>query len=120
MKIKHAVGIASLVLTVSISTSAFADLCVVGKKTDVLWKGDWYKASIVEVGKDECYITYTGYDKSYDEWVGPSRLRIKVLWKGDWYPAKVVKREGKNFLISYDGYGSEDNEIVPVSRMQVR
>ncbi len=102
------------------SSSAYAELCSVGRNTEVLWKGAWYRATISEANPDKCKITYTGYTKDDDEWVGAERLKIKVLWKGDWYPAKVVRKEGANFLVSYDGYGSDDNEIVPLSRIQVR
>ena len=120
MGMRNSARLIGAILVFAASTSALAELCVVGKKTEVLWKGSWYKASIVEAGRDKCFITYAGYDSSYDEWVGPERLKIKVLWKGDWYPSRVVRREGANYLISYDGYQSSDDEIVPVSRIQVR
>ena len=102
------------------STSAFGQLCTVDRKTEVLWKGSWYKASVVKAGTDRCYITYAGYDDSYDEWVGPERLKIKVLWKGEWYPASVVSREGDEYLVNYDGYKSSWDEVVPVRRIQIR
>ena len=103
-----------------ISTSAYAELCTVGRNTEVLWKGTWYKAKVTEAAPDKCKITYDGYTKDDDEWVGPDRLKIKVLWKGDWYPAKVVKKEGANFLVNYDGYTKDDDEIVPLGRIQIR
>ncbi|MCY7389654.1 MAG: hypothetical protein LH481_16630 [Burkholderiales bacterium] len=120
MKIRKSIQLIGALVIFVASTSAFAELCVVGKKTEVLWKGSWYKASILEAGKNTCFVTYAGYDNSYDEWVGPERLRISVLWKGDWYPAKVRSREGREYLISYDGYKSSDDEVVPLSRIQVR
>ncbi|MEO8386174.1 MAG: agenet domain-containing protein [Betaproteobacteria bacterium] len=103
-----------------VSTSAFGQLCVADQKTEVLWKGSWYKASVVKAGANRCFITYAGYDNSYDEWVGPERLRIKVLWKGDWYPAAVVSKEGDEFLVSYDGYKSSWDEVVSIKRIQLR
>lgn len=102
------------------ATAAQAQLCTVGRSTDVLWKGNWYKAKITEAKPDLCKVTYDGYTKDDDEWVDPTRLKIRVLWKGEWYPAKAIKKDGNNFLVSYDGYGAEDNEIVPPSRMQLR
>ena len=102
------------------STSAMADLCAPGKKADVLWKGEWYPAKVVKVEPGRCFITYTGYDASYDEWVGPERLKIKVSWKGEWYPAKVLAKEGDKYKIHYDGYASSDDEVVPVSRIEIR
>lgn len=112
--------ISLLLVGLMISSSALAELCTVGRNTEVLWKGDWYKAKVVEAAPDKCKITYIGYTKDDDEWVGPERLKIKVLWKGEWYPSKVVKKEGANYLISYDGYSKDDNEIVPLSRIQIR
>ncbi|MFZ6744418.1 agenet domain-containing protein [Undibacterium sp. JH2W] len=108
------------ILALCFSSSAFAELCTVGRATQVLWKGDWYKATITEASPDKCKITYIGYTADDDEWVGPERLKIKILWKGDWYPGRVIKKEGANYLIGYDGYSSDDNEIVPLSRIQVR
>ena len=102
------------------STSAFGQLCTVDQKTEVLWKGGWYKASVVKADTNRCFITYSGYDNSYDEWVGPERLRIKVMWKGDWYPAAVVSKEGDEYLVTYDGYKSSSDEVVPVRRIQIR
>ena len=78
------------------------------------------KATVTDVSGVQCKITYAGYGKEYDEWVGPDRLTIKVMWKGAWYPAKVLRQEGGGYMVSYDGYGSEFNEVVPVSRIEAR
>ena len=102
------------------TSSAFAELCAPGKKTQVLWKGDWYKATVVKAEAERCFIAYEGYERDSDEWVGPDRLKVKVLWKGEWYPAKVLKKDGAKYLVSYDGYKSEDNESVPLSSIQIR
>ena len=109
MKIRKCIQVFGAILILAASTSVFAELCVVGKNTEVLWKGSWHKASIVETSRDKCFVTYAVYERSYDEWVGPERLKIKVLWKGDWYPSRVVRREGENYLISYDGCKFSDN-----------
>lgn len=107
-------------LAFSATTVTAAELCRVGKNVDVLWQNQWYKATVTATGEGQCKVSYTGYTKDYDEWVGPDRMKIKVMWKGDWYPAKVVRREGANYLINYDGYSADENEIVPVSRIEVR
>nr|HPQ81370.1 agenet domain-containing protein [bacterium] len=82
-----------------------------GDSVEVLWKGSWYPATVEKVSGEKSYITYTGYGKSWDEWVGPDRIRggkktdgtqaagqgaefkvgdeVRVLWKGSWYDAKV-------------------------------
>jgi hypothetical protein len=47
-----------------------------GAKGQVLWKGTWYSASILAVTAPDKYkIHYTGYESSWDEVVGPSRMR---------------------------------------------
>jgi hypothetical protein len=48
----------------------------VGSKGQVLWKGTWYAASIVAVTAPDKYkVHYAGYESSWDEVVGPSRMR---------------------------------------------
>ena len=104
----------------SLAFAANAELCTVGAATQVLWKGDWYPATVKKAEPSRCYITYKGYDSSDDEWVGPDRLRIKVRWKGEWYPARVLKVKGDLYTIRYEGYSSDDDEDVPVGRITLR
>ncbi|MES2296590.1 MAG: hypothetical protein V4582_06080 [Pseudomonadota bacterium] len=121
MKMTKSVSmLVSALVLVGLSAPAFAELCVQGRKTEVYWKGEWYKATITQGEATRCRVTYEGYGSEWDEWIGPERMKIKVLWKGEWYPARAVRREGANYLVHYDGYTDDDNEIVPVSRMQVR
>jgi hypothetical protein len=47
----------------------------VGASVDVKWKGKWYAASVLERDGALYLIHYTGYDASWDEWVGPRRMR---------------------------------------------
>jgi hypothetical protein len=117
---KFLIRILGAAAVVMASSVAHAQLCTVGRNVDVLWKGSWYKAKITEAKPDLCKVAYDGYTKDDDEWVDPTRLKIKVLWKGEWYPAKALRKDGNNYQVSYDGYGSEDNEIVPLSRIQLR
>nr|HPM41927.1 Tudor-knot domain-containing protein [bacterium] len=51
----------------------------VGDDVKVLWKGSWYDASVTEVNakKGKYKITYEGYDKSWDEWVGNDRIKAR-------------------------------------------
>jgi hypothetical protein len=117
MNLKQATAIA---ITALFSSVASANLCPKGKDTQVLWKGDWYPAKVVKAEEARCFITYKGYDNSYDEWVGPDRLRIRVKWKGDWYNARVLKINGTSYKVRYDGYSSSDDEEVPISRISLR
>jgi hypothetical protein len=52
--------------------SAFGE----GDAVSVLWKGTWYPAHVLKVqGGGRYRIHYDGYDNSWDENVGPSRIR---------------------------------------------
>jgi hypothetical protein len=39
------------------------------------WKGEWYKARVLEVKDGRYKIGYAGYGKEWDEWVGEDRLK---------------------------------------------
>ena len=41
----------------------------------VLWNGDWYRATVIEVGKSRVKVHYDGYDDTWDEWVDGTRIR---------------------------------------------
>lgn len=50
----------------------------VDDSVDVEWKGSWYPANVMEVKPQGKYkIHYQGYDSSWDETVGPSRIRAR-------------------------------------------
>ncbi|HRH43676.1 MAG TPA: Tudor-knot domain-containing protein [Pyrinomonadaceae bacterium] len=46
-----------------------------GKKVEVLSKGKWYQARILDQRNGEFYIHYEGYSDSWNEWVTSSRVR---------------------------------------------
>lgn len=46
-----------------------------GDSVQVQWKGKWYPASVLAVQGNKYKIHYTGYESSWDEWVGPSRIK---------------------------------------------
>lgn len=48
-----------------------------GDQVEVLWSGVWYPASVVKAEAARYRINYDGYDSSWDEWVGPDRIRAK-------------------------------------------
>lgn len=54
-----------------------APLCPKGKKLQVDWKGSLYDATIIDGPNDEgqCKIHYDGWSDSWDEWVGPDRMK---------------------------------------------
>ncbi|HEY1861497.1 MAG TPA: Tudor-knot domain-containing protein [Gemmataceae bacterium] len=44
-------------------------------QAEVEWQGTWWAAQVVKTNGDRYYIHYTGWDNSWDEWVGPDRIR---------------------------------------------
>lgn len=49
----------------------------VGDRVMVSWKGQWYPARILDSNRGQYKIHYDGYESSWDEWVGPSRMRAR-------------------------------------------
>lgn len=47
----------------------------VGDSIKVSWKGKWYPATIIRENDGKYLIHYTGFESSWDEWVGPGRMR---------------------------------------------
>ena len=72
---------------------------------EVEWSGQWYKAKSIAADGERRKVHYTNYSDSWDEWVGPDRMRpyrpthfdegtkVQVQWETDrkWYPATVLK-----------------------------
>lgn len=49
----------------------------VGQAVQILWNDTWYAGAILEVGKGRWKIRYDSYSESWDEWVGPERLKAR-------------------------------------------
>jgi len=47
----------------------------VGSAVMVKWHGSWWPAHVLQVAPKKWFIHYDGYNSSWDEWVGPSRIR---------------------------------------------
>ncbi len=47
----------------------------VGVSVKVNWKGSWYPATVLKAANGKYLIHYTGYESSWDEWVGPGRIK---------------------------------------------
>ncbi len=145
--------LSTFALFVFISASFVAEkahaLCSAGDKAQVLWKGSWYPATVIQGGASKCYIHYDGYSNSWDEWVGPGRIKVAggavspsvipgqnsvsigagpykagdavmVKWKGSWWPAQVVQVGAKRWYIHYDGYSNSWDEWVGPGRIRPR
>lgn len=107
----------------------------VGDKVLVLWKGTWYKATVIGARPDAYRIHYTGYASSWDEWVAAGRIRsverppapaaewkvgdrIEVLWKRSWYKATIIGVKPGLYRIHYTGYASSWDEWVGPGRVR--
>lgn len=98
----------------------------VGERTEVEWNGKWYRAQIVDAQGATFKIHYVNFDDSWDEWVGPERMRpfqpqqlepgtlVEVKWDHDrkWYPATVLRSWYGLYEIHYQGYTAEWDEWV--------
>lgn len=99
---------------------------------EALYKGVWYPVRILRAEGGKFLVHYLGFDASWDEWLGPERLRlpdfasfpegatVSVEWMGTWYPATVKSARDGFHLISYDGYGPEWDEWVASPRIRWR
>jgi hypothetical protein len=47
----------------------------IGSEVEVLWKKQWYPATILQGKKGVHFIHYTGYGSNWDEWVPSKRIR---------------------------------------------
>ena len=47
----------------------------VGDSVKVKWKGSWYPAEVLKANDGQYLIHYTGFESSWDEWVGPGRMK---------------------------------------------
>jgi hypothetical protein len=61
----------TVVRTMAAALSAYR----VGQAVEVEWKKKWYPAKVLRLDGQLALIHYTGYDESWDEWVGPKRIR---------------------------------------------
>lgn len=97
-----------------------------GRRVEVEWKGTWYPAEVVGIRGGRSLVHYAEYDASWDEWVGPDRIRdpqvrklprgcrVKVLWPEDqaWYLGTVLASRFGMHKIHYDGYSQEWDDWV--------
>lgn len=54
----------------------------VSDAVEVEWNGTWYAAKILKQKDNKYYISYNGYDSSWNEWVGNERIRSAHAPKG--------------------------------------
>ena len=111
----------------------------VGAALDVLWNGETYLARVEKVDGGLHFITYPGWPREWDEWVGPDRIvgehrgdapavkpvvtpaapeKVEVEWKGKWWPAEVTGARGGKTCIHYTGFDASWDECVPTTRLR--
>lgn len=82
-----------------------------GTDVKIEFEKEWYDGTIVKSDGDFYYVTYKGYDSSYNEWVTYDRIRtgnermVQVLWQGQYYDAEILDtKENKSYVhyIKYD------------------
>ena len=95
-------------------------------------EGKWYPAQVLDVRGGVYLVSYDGFDSEWDEWVAPSRVRLRhhaayrvgeevsVEWKGDWYRAKIIQLRSGSARIHYVGYDKSWDEWAELKRIKLR
>lgn len=65
----------ALLLIAALFTATAASAQKVNEAVEIESSGAWYKGKILKVDGDKYFITYDGWDESWNEWVGRDRLR---------------------------------------------
>jgi WD40 repeat protein len=115
--------------------AAFTQNFTEGEKVFIEWQGQWYLGKIEQVEGDEFVISYDGYDASWNERVGISRLKPYVVEQSSatnhvdetvQYPISYLDVENiwdlalspdGNFVLAASAYGKL--KILDVSSMSV-
>jgi hypothetical protein len=105
----------------------------VGERIEVNYEDKWYKAKTIDVDGEQLQVHYVDFDNSWDEWVGPDRIRpyqpaqfaegdkVQVRWEDtQWYPAFVLKAWYGLHLVRYDGFDSSSDEWVGPGSIRLR
>lgn len=102
----------------------------VGERCEAEYEGKWYKVKILAAKDGQFKVTWIGWPKDQNSWVGADQLRryspkswaadtaVEIEWRGNWYPGRVVRSELGLLLVHYDGYPDTDDEWMPVSRVR--
>lgn len=112
-------------------------------KIHVYWKNKAYDAEVKRVEGDFHFITYTGFESYWDEWVLSDRIaeseqkaptkpanvgsrafavgdKVKIDWQGKQYPGSVLQVKDGKYFVHYDGYGKEWDEWAVPARVHGR
>lgn len=101
-----------------------------GERCEGLDEGKWWKVEILDTKEGKCLVHWIGWDKSYDAWLPPDRMRpfqpkafakgakVRIEWDKTWYPGRVLRSDLGLHLVHYDGYPDADDEWVPSNRLK--
>ncbi|OAN72858.1 hypothetical protein A8B78_19315 [Jannaschia sp. EhC01] len=113
-----------------------APTCPVGASREIEWNGSLWDGTILEGpnAAGECYVTYEGWDASWNEWVAQERIApvevvatecpvgipLEIQWNNSWWSGVVL--EGPNAqgqcFVTYEGWDASWNEWVTVDRLR--
>jgi len=89
----------------------------IGSEIEVDYQGSYYPAKILKFENNKYFITYTGYDSSYDEWVGLDRIKTSDIKEEKNNKTKSDTKTDKTKY--YDAYETTINlksgEVVTIS-----
>jgi hypothetical protein len=121
--------------------------CVPGSRVQINWKGRWYDGTVVRVAGERLWeVAYAGYDASWNEVVGPERLRagapapvavqtaqtastgayapgtaVLVQYGAQRWPATIARYAGNGaWEVAYDGLDATWNEVVAQTQLRSR
>ena len=117
-----------VVTSFSIHSSA-KKKCSVGGKVSIMWKGKWYKGTVVRVSRNKCLVNPDGFESRFNQWRKPSQLKfskskynvgdtIYVRWKDSWWIAEIRKVKGNKWKIHYKGHSALWDEWVGTDRIR--
>ena len=102
-----------------------------GKRVEVEYEGEWYKAKTLERSDGQVKVEYIG-DEWEPEWVDEAQIHpydpdtfavgdeVEVEYEEQWYPATVKKAWYGLHFVSYDDFGAEWEEWVGSDRIRSR
>jgi hypothetical protein len=117
-----------------------AATCTIGASRQIEWNGSMWAGTILDGpnAAGECYVTYDGWDATWDEWVGQDRLPAaevaapvlancpvgetrEIHWGSQWWAGSIL--EGPNTqgqcFVTYEGWDATWNEWVPTDRIRI-
>ena len=108
-------------------------------KVEILWGSSWYPGEVLEAKDGKFKIHYDNHSASWDEWVGPERLRepsapsapapaasgawkvgdrVEALSIGSWYAGRIVAAEANRWKVTYDGYSASADEWLTADKLR--